>query len=111
MPSYLETARQIKEERSGSSHRDGAPAKEPWDENQAFDLIRNTLRRLDDHFVRYGEHCWYDSALKAAVCALGGSAHDSVNEAYAEEDMAALRVAVRTYVEVGIEAFKCASNL
>jgi hypothetical protein len=34
-----------------------------------------------------------------------------VNEAYAEEDMAALRVALRTYVEVGIEEFKCASNL
>jgi len=45
-------------------------------------------------------------AFKAAVSTLGESAHDRVNEAYAEEDMAALRVALRTFVEVGIEAFK-----
>jgi hypothetical protein len=111
MPSYLETARQIKEERSGRSHRDGALAEEPWDENQAFSLIRDALRRLDAHLVQYLEYRWYDIALKAAVSTLGESAHDRVNEAYAEEDMAALRVAVRTYVDVGIAAFKRISAL
>ena len=111
MPSYLETARQIKEARNSRSHKDGAPAEEPWDENQAFSLIRDALRRLDDHIVQYREHRWYDIALKAALSALGESAHDRVNEAYAEKDMAALRVALRTYVEVGIEAFKCGWNL
>jgi hypothetical protein len=106
MSSYLETARQFKEGRSGRSHKEGLPAREPWDENQAFGLIRDTLRRLDDHFVQYREYRWYDFALEAAVSAVRGSAHDRVNEAYAEEDMAALRVAVRTYVEVGIAEFK-----
>ena len=111
MPSYLDTARRIKEGRSGRSHKDGAPAEEPWDENQAFSLIRDALRRLDDHFVQHREYPWYDIALEAAVSALGGSAHDRVNEAYAEEDMTVLRVAVRTYVEVGIAEFKRASAL
>ena len=106
MPSYLETARKIKEARSDTSHKDGALAKEPWDANQAFSLIRDALRHLDAHIGQYREYRWYDIALKAAVSALGESAHDRVNEAYAEEDMAALRVALRTYVEVGIEAFK-----
>ena len=111
MPSYLETARKIKEARSDTSHKDGALAEEPWDEYQAFSLIRDALRHLDAHIGQYREYRWYDIALKAAVSALGESAHDRVNEAYVEEDMAALRVALRTYVEVGIEAFKCASNL
>jgi hypothetical protein len=111
MPSYLEAARRIKEGRSSRSHSDNPPTAVPWDENQAFGLIRDALRRLDDHFVQYREYRWYDIALKAAVSALGGSAHDRVNEAYAEEDMAALRVAVRTYVEVGTTAFKRASPL
>lgn len=74
-------------------------------------MIRDALRRLDDHIVQYREYRWYDIALKAAVSALGESAHDRVNEAYAEEDMEALRVAVRTYVEVGIAAFKRISAL
>jgi hypothetical protein len=111
MPSYLEIARQITEERSGRSHKDGAPAREPWDENQAFSLIRDALRSLDDHFVQYREYPWYDFALEAAISAARGSAHDRVNEAYAEEDLTALRVVVRTYVEVGLDAFKCASDL
>jgi hypothetical protein len=111
MPSYLETARRIKEEQSGRSHEDGAPANEPWDENQAFDLIRDELRRLNDQFVQYREYRWYDIALEAAVSAVRGSVHDRVNEAYADEDMAALRVAVRTHVEVGLDAFKRASDL
>ena len=71
MPSYLETARRIKEGRNSRSHKDGALAKEPWDENQAFGLIRDALRRLDDYIVQYREHRWYDIALKAAVSALG----------------------------------------
>jgi hypothetical protein len=111
MPSYLETARQIKEVRNGRSHKDGAPAEEPWDEYKAFSLIRDALRRLDDHFVQYREYTWYDIALEAAVSALGGSVHDRVNEAYAEQDMTGLRVAVRTYAEVGITEFKRASAL
>jgi hypothetical protein len=111
MPSYLETARRIKEVRSGISHEDGAPAREPWDKNQAFSLIQDALRCLDDPFVQYREYRWYDCALEAAVSALGGSAYDRVNEAYAEEDMTALRVAVRTYVEVGLDAFKRALDL
>jgi hypothetical protein len=53
MPSYLETARQIKEARSGRSHKDGALAEEPWDENQAFSLIRDALRHLDAHIGQY----------------------------------------------------------
>ena len=111
MPSYLETARRIKEGRNSRSHKDGALATEPWDEDQAFSLIRDALRCLDDHIVQYRVYRWYEIALKAAVSTLGESAHDRVNEAYVEEDMTALRVAVRTYVEVGIEAFKCPSNL
>jgi len=111
LPSYLETARLIKEGRSGRSHRDGASREEPWDENQAFGLIRDALRRLDDHFVHYREYRWYDFALNSAVSALGGSVHDTVNEAYANEDMAALRDAVRTYAEVGIAEFKRISAL
>ena len=111
MPSYLETARQIKEGRSGRSHKDGAPAEEVWDENQAFSLIQDAPRRLDNHFVQYRKYRWYDFALEAAVSALGRSAHDKVNEAYANEDLAALRVAVRTYVDVGIAAFKRISAL
>jgi hypothetical protein len=106
MPSYLETARQIKEGRNGRSHKDGVPTAEPWYENQAFNLIRDAPSRLDDHIVQYREYTWYDIALEAAVSALGESAHDKVNEAYANEDMAALRVAVRMYVEVGIAELK-----
>jgi len=111
MPGYLEIARRTKEGRSSRPHKGGAIVEEPWDQDQAFGLIRDALRRLNNHFVQYREHPWYDCALKAAVSALGGSVHDKVNEAYANKDMAALRVAVRTYVEVGIAAFKRASAL
>jgi hypothetical protein len=111
MPSYLEIVRRIREGRISTSHNDLAPAEEPWDESEALSLVRDALRRLNDHFIQYRKYRWYDLALEAAVSALGGSAHDEVYEAYANEDMAALRVAVRTYVEVGIEEFKRASAL
>jgi|SRR5215211_456080 len=111
MPGYLETARRITGERITRSPKDGASAEEPWDENHAFSLIRDALCCLNDHFVRYREYRWYDFALRTTVSALGGSEHDKVNEAYANEDMAALRVAVRTYAEVGIAAFKRTSAL
>ena len=111
MPSYLEIASRVRANSSNRSGQNSLSAEAPWDENEAFDLIRDALHRLNEHFVKHRRCPWYDSALDAACTALTGKVHDRVNEAYAKEDMAALRVAVKTYVEVGRAAFKRASFL
>ena len=111
MPSYLEIASKVRANSINRSDHKSLSAEAHWDENEAFDMIRDALHRLNEHLVRHRRCPWYDSALDAACAALTGSVHDDVNEAYAREDMAALRVAVRTYMEVGIAAFKRASPL
>jgi hypothetical protein len=111
MPSYLEMASRVRAKSSNRSGHNSLSAEAPWDENEAFDLIRAARHRLNEHFVKHRQCPWYDSALDAACAALTGPVHDDVKEAYAREDMAALRVAVRTYMEVGMAAFKRASPL
>jgi len=65
-----------------------------WDEERAHALIREALRYLAKRYVE-------GSDLSAL-----GAWEDRMNEAYAREDMGALRSAVRGFVRAGLASFR-----
>ena len=65
-----------------------------WDEERAYALIREALGYLATRYVE-------DSNLSVL-----GPWEDRMNEAYAREDMGALRSAVRGFVHAGLASFR-----
>jgi hypothetical protein len=64
-----------------------------WDEEEAYALIRQALAYLAERYVENSDLFALDPW------------EDRVNEAYAQGDMGALRVAVRGYVRAGLASF------
>jgi hypothetical protein len=64
-----------------------------WDEEEAYALIRRALAYLAHRYLK-------DSDLSAL-----NPWEDRIDEAYAREDMGALRVAIMGYVRAGLASF------
>jgi hypothetical protein len=64
-----------------------------WDEEEAYALIRRALAYLAERYVK-------DSDLLVL-----SPWEDRIDEAYAREDMGALRVAIMGYVRAGLASF------
>jgi hypothetical protein len=65
-----------------------------WDEELAYRLIRDALAHLNEFYVDGSDLSVLDAW------------EDRINEAYGEEDMSALRIALNGYVNAGLLAFR-----
>jgi hypothetical protein len=73
-----------------------------WDEERAFALLQEALRYI-------AERHWSVGAPDLALDVLDGP-EEKINEAYAREDMFALRIAVREWVEAALGAFEATNK-
>jgi hypothetical protein len=64
-----------------------------WNEERAYTLIREALRYLAKRYV------------EGSDLSVLNPWEDRINEAYSREDMAALRVAIRGFVQAGLASF------
>ena len=95
MGHYLEIAQRVREKR-GATPR-AVPTGEHWEEDEAYELIREVLAYLCRRQLEMGKPD-YDPAPV-------GAAHDAIHEAYGAEDIGTLRRAVHALVVARLKEF------